>query len=304
MLSLKTPPMNFPDYSAFVESIGLRMLLVFLGLFAVLPSTGYAQAAGDRIDLYFGDWHASPSRLTHGSLEERDILTRGNAMSPTKKSAVLRFINSYAYATLAPHTATKAEKLEGQQKIYFVQSGKGTARAGSQSVDLYPNIAVLVPAGLNFNIENTGDQPITMYVINEPTPPGFRPNTTILARDENQLPIASSSGMWAHIVKPLFVTSDGLGTLEAVLTVTLDPLTIGKPHPVPGEDTDEIEEVWTALDGTSLAMVGNQLRRQTPGMAYLHIPDNKMPHTNINGSEDSQDKFLYFARYRPHEPRK
>ncbi len=98
-------------------------------------------------------------------------------MTPAKKSAVLRFINSYAYATLAPHTATKAEQLNGQQEIYFVQSGKGTAHAGSQSVDLYRNIAVLVPAGLNFSIENTGDQPMTMYVINEPTPPGFRPNT-------------------------------------------------------------------------------------------------------------------------------
>ena len=143
-----------------------------------------------------------------------------------------------------------------------------------------------------------------MYVINEPTPPGFRPNPDILVRDENRLPISSSSGMWSHIVKTLFVSSDGLGTLEAVLTVTLDPLTLGKPHPVPGEDTNQIEEGWTALDGTSLALVGNQLRRQTPGMAYLHIPDNKTPHTNINNSEDSQDRFLYFARYRSHEARK
>jgi hypothetical protein len=39
-------------------------------------------------------------------------------------------------------------------------------------------------------------------------------------------------------------------------------------------------------------------------MAYLHIPDNKTPHTNINSSEDSPGKFLYFARYRSHEPRK
>lgn len=225
-------------------------------------------------------------------------------MNPAQKGGVLRFINSYAYATLAPGASTKAERLDGQQEIYFVQSGKGAAHAGGQSVDLFRNTAILVPAGLQFTLENTGDQPMTMYVINEPIPPGFRPNTGILARDENQLPISSSSGMWAHIVKTLFVSADGLGTLQAVLTVTLDPLTIGKPHPVPGEDSNEIEEVWTALDGTSLAMVGNQLRRQTPGMAYLHIPDNQTPHTNINGSEDSQDRFLYFARYRSHELRK
>ena len=293
--------MAYPHSFSVVRSLGFSLLL---GLCALLPSTALSQTTGDRTDLYFGDWHTSPSRVVHGALDERDILMRGDAMTPAKKSGVLRFINSYAYATLAPHKATKAEQLTGQQEIYFVQSGKGTAHAGSQSVALYENIAVLVPAGLNFSIENTGDQPMTMYVINEPTPPGFRPNSSLLARDENQLPISSSNGMWAHIVKTLFVTSDGLATLQAVLTVTLDPLTIGKPHPVPGEDTDEIEEVWTALDGTSLAMVGNQLRRQPPGMAYLHIPDNKTPHTNINSSEDSQDKFLYFARYRAHEARK
>jgi len=281
-----------------------RRFLRSLSLYALLASAALAQTTGNRIDLYFGDWHTSPSRMTHGTLEERDILTRGDATNPAQKGAVLRYIHSYAYATLAPHTATKTERLEGQQEICFVQSGKGTARGGGESVELRQNMAVLIPAGLNFNLENSGDQPMTMYVINEPTPPGFRPNPSLLVRDENQLPVTSSNGMWAHIVKTLFVGADGLGTLQAVLTVTLDPLTLGKPHPVPGEDTEEIEEVWTALEGTSLALVGNQLRRQTPGMAYLHIPDNKTPHTNINGSEDSQDRFLYFARYRSHEPRK
>ncbi len=281
-----------------------KRLLSSLGLCAVLASVVFAQTTGERIDLYFGDWHASSPRTTHGGLEERDILAHGDAMNPAQKGAVLRFINSYAYGTLGPHASTKTERLEGQQEIYLVQSGQGTAHASWRSVDLRRNIAVLIPAGLSFNLENTGEQPLTMYVINEPTPPGFRPNPDILVRDENQLPISSSSGMWSHIVKTLFVSSDGLGTLEAVLTVTLDPLTLGKPHPVPGEDTDQIEEVWTALDGTSLALVGNQLRRQTPGMAYLHIPDSKTPHTNINSSEDSQDRFLYFARYRSHEARK
>ncbi|MGA9980893.1 MAG: cupin domain-containing protein [Candidatus Sulfotelmatobacter sp.] len=281
-----------------------KELLTSLGLCVALTSGALAQTTGDRIDLYFGDWHTSSPRMTHGALEERDILTRGDATNPVRKGAVLRFINSYVYATLASHASTNEERLNGQQEIYFVQSGKGTAHAGGQSVDLHRNVAVLIPAELNFKIDNTGDQPMTMYVINEPTPPGFRPNSSMLARDENQLPISSSTGMWTHIVKTLFVSSDGLGTLEAVLTVTLDPRTLGKPHPAPGEDTDQIEEVWTALDGTSLALVGNQLRMQAPGMAYLHIPDNKTPHTNINNSEDSQDRFLYFARYRSREARK
>lgn len=279
----------------------MSKILASLGLCAVLSPLVLAQATGARIDLYFNDWHSSTPRTTLGALEERDIFTHGDPQNPPKKGAVLRFLNSHTYATLAPHAATKATRLDGQQEIYFVESGRGSAIAGGETVDLYKNIAVLVPANLEFTLKNTGDEPLAMYVINEPTPPGFRPNANLLVRDENKIPITSSDGHWAHIVKTLFVTDDGLGTLQSVLTVTLDPLTMGKPHVV---DHDDIEEVWTALDGTSLAFVSNELRRQTPGMAFYHIPDNKTPHTNINQNEDAQVKFLYFARYHPHETRK
>ena len=279
----------------------LRRFVVPLSLCALLAPMAMAQITGDKIDLYFGDWHNATPRTVRGSLEERDILTRGDAANPTQKGAVLRYMNSYTYDTLAPQASTKATKLDGQQEIYFVESGQGTMTAGGQSADLYRNIAILMPANLEFSIKNTGDQPLAMYVINEPTPPGFRPNTAMLVRDENKIPVSSTTGLWCHIVKPLFDTSDGLGTLQSVLTVTLDPLTIGKPHVV---DHTDIEEVWTALYGTSLAFVSNSLRKQTPGMAFYHVPDNLTPHTNVNQNQDSQVKFLYFGRYHPHETRK
>ncbi len=277
----------------------VRRILASLA-FTLCAGLAVAQTIGDHIDPYFGDWHASTPRTTRGSLAQRDIFTRGDPQNPTRKGAVLRYINSYTYATLAPHSSTQPTRLEGEQEIYFVESGRGRAKAAGESADLYRNIAILMPPNLEFTLSNTGDQPLAMYVINEPTPRGFRPNSTMVVRDENKIPITSSDGLWAHIVKTLFVTADGLATLESVLTVTLDPLTIGKPHLV---DHDDIEEAWTALDGTSLAFVGNALRRQTPGMAFYHIPDNKTPHTNINQNEDTQVRFLYFARYHPHEPR-
>lgn len=282
----------------------MKATLATVGLSLLLSSAALAQTTGNRIDLYFGDWHPATPRTLRGALVERDILTRGDAFHPAVKGAVLRFIHSFVYATLAPGAATQPTRLDAQQEIYFVQSGSGSISAGGHTAELFRNVAVLVPANLQFTIRNTGSQPLGMYVINEPTPPGFRPNSDMLVRDENKLPITSTDGMWCHIVKTLFVSQDGLGTLQSVLTVTLDPLTIGKPHPAPGEDTDGIEEVWTALDGTSLAMIGNQLRRQTPGMAYLHIPDNLTPHTNLNTNRDEQVKFLYFARYTPHAVRK
>ena len=39
-------------------------------------------------------------------------------------------------------------------------------------------------------------------------------------------------------------------------------------------------------------------------MAFYHVPDNLTPHSTINQNQDSQVKFLYFARYHPHEDRK
>jgi mannose-6-phosphate isomerase-like protein (cupin superfamily) len=278
-----------------------RAIAGILSLVAIFRSASAQPRSTDRIDMYFGDWNASQPHVTHGALEERDILTRGDPLNPTRKSAVLHFLNSYSRGVLPPNTSTTSTKLEGQQEIFYVVSGTGTAIARGESVDLHPNIAILVPAGLDFTLKNTASEPLTMYVINEPTPHGFRPNPKIVVKDENTLPITSSDGFWCHIVKTLFVTGDGLGTLQSVLTVTLDPLTIAQPHLV---DHDDIEEVWAALQGNSLAFLGTQLRRQSPGVAYLHPPDNKTPHTNINYSEDEQVKFLYFARYHPHEPRK
>jgi mannose-6-phosphate isomerase-like protein (cupin superfamily) len=278
--------------------------LVFLIVSFALARVAPAQTTGDRISLYFGDWHTASPHTIRGSLEEREILSRGDGLNPARAGAVFRFINSYSYATLAAGASTQPARLDGQQEIYFVESGQGTVTAGGQTAALYRNIAVLMPANLEFTLKSTGDAPLAMYVINEPIPAEFRPNANMLVRDENTVPISSSNGFWAHIAKPLFVTADGLGTLESVVTVTLDPLTVGKPHPAPNEDTSDIEEVWTALYGNSLALVGNQLHEQTPGMAYYHIPDNLTPHTNINPSGISQAKFLYFARYRPHETRK
>jgi len=244
--------------------------------------------------MFFGDWHGSNPQPTHGGLIERDILMRGDATEPPRKSAVLQDVNSYSYASLQPHASTGLTRLDGQQEIYYILGGKGQMAAGGETVDLYANIAVLVPAGLEFGIKSTGDEPLSMYLINESTPAGFVPKTKIVVRDENTTLISgkdfSTNGHWAHIVKIVFEKSDGLGALGRVLTVALDPMTIGEPHAHrPGQ-----LEVWTAISGTSIAFVGTQLRMMTPGMAYQVRPDAVMTHSNINAGKE-QAKFLYFV---------
>ena len=276
----------------------IRRILTSFGLCVLLAPLAAAQITGDQITYYFGDWHNATPRTIRGSLMERDILTRGDGLHPTRAGAVLRFINSYTYATLAPNASTTPTRLDGQQEIYYVESGQGTVTAGGQTAELFRNIAVLMPANLEFTLNNTGDQPLAMYVVNEPTPPGFRPNAYMLVRDENKIPISTTTSLWCEIVKPLFATEDGLGTLQSVETVTFDPLTISKPHVV---DHTDIEEVWTELYGTSIAFISNALFKQTPGMAFYHVPDSLTPHSTINQNPDSQVKFFYFARYHPHE---
>ena len=271
-----------------------RMLAFSVILLNMAPLLAFAQQVGSNayIDMYFGDWRTSTPRMTHGSLEERAILTRGNAMKPTQKGAVLTYINGFSYATLAPGASTSATRLQGRQEVFYILSGRGIATAGADASNLLPNIAVLMPANLEFTMKNSGSEPLTMYLIDEPTPPGFRPNSKMVVKDENVIPIASTDRSWCHIVKMLYTEGDGLGTLRSISTVVLDPLTIGKPHIT---DYNDIEEVWASIEGTSLALVGPFLRRQSPGIAYLHPPDNLAPTTNINYSENEQVKFLVFC---------
>lgn len=256
-----------------------------------------------RIDLFINDWQGSLPRSEHGSLVLRDILIRGDNFAPPQKSAVLRAANFFAYGRLAAGAWTTPERLVGQQEVYYVLGGEGEITAGGDTAKLRKDIAVFMPAGLEFVMKSTGDEPLTMYVINEPTPGGFHPKDKMLVKDEamarvrtpaaaDPYIVGGASGHWAHIVRELFSPADGLATEQSVITVTVNPLTMGEPHPHrPGQ-----EEVWAAIDGTSLILMGTELRIQKPGMAYMLPPDGATIHSNINAS-DTPVKFLYFARF-------
>jgi mannose-6-phosphate isomerase-like protein (cupin superfamily) len=275
-------------------SVPIAILFAFLAPFALAQQTVGSNAY---VDMYFGDWHSATPHTTYGHLVERDILTKGNPFQPTRKGGVLRYVAEFSYATLAPGVSMAATRLDGRQEVFYFLSGQGAVEAGGKKTDVSANIAILMPANLSFSLRNSGDKPLTMYLIAEETEPGFTPIPNMLVRDENTIPISSSDGHWTRIVKPLFVKSDGLSTLSQVSTVVLGALTMGKPFI--GKTQDD-EEVWAAVSGTSITMIGPFLRRQRPGMAYLHPPDNLAPTTNINYSEDSQVKFLYFVSYGAH----
>lgn len=256
-----------------------------------IDGTPYTPGVDPNIDMFMGNWKESMPHYTHGSLVERSILTKGNNVNPTNKGAVLTRINRYSYASLAAHCSTQPTTLKREQEIFYIDAGTGSIHAGGQTADLYRGIAVLMPADLEFTISNTGNESLAMYLINEPVPESFTPRTTMLVKDENTLPISGSKWHWAHIGKPLFSTSDGLGTIESMATIAFDPMTIAHPHTyIAGS-----EEVWTQISGSSVAWVGKQLRVQSPGTAYLVPADGKTTHANINNA-DEQVKMLYFLK--------
>jgi mannose-6-phosphate isomerase-like protein (cupin superfamily)/uncharacterized cupin superfamily protein len=254
-----------------------------------------------RIDMFIGDWRDSLPRHAYGSLVLRDILTRGDNYAPPQPGAILQAANYLAYGRLVPRDSTIPVKLDREQNIFYVDGGTGEISAGGKTVALHKDIAIFVPANLEFVMKNTGDEDLTMYVVSEPTPDGFKPRADMLSVDERQVgvrtPMAASpytipgaSGHWAHVVRDLFSRTDGLATIGDIITVTINPMTMGEPHPHnPGQ-----EEIWAAMDGDSLAFLGTELRVQHPGMAYMIRPDHSMTHSNIN-SGDAPVKFLWFS---------
>ena len=264
-----------------------------------LDGSPYTPGKDADIDMYMGNWRESMPHHTHGSLVERNILTQGKSIKPQTKGSVLEYVNRFTYASLDVGASTVSTNLEGEQEILFILSGQGTITAGKKITDLFKGITILVPANLNFTLENTGAEKLTMYLVNEPIPEGFRPNDELLVRNENKLPVVTTTVHWCHIDRTLFTTQDGLGTIEYVTTCGIAPMTIGHPHSH-GKGT---EEIWTVINGENIAFLGKQIRRQLPGMAYMIPPDGNTPHSNINTTEEEL-KFFYFARYRDHEVRK
>lgn len=265
-----------------------------------LDGSPWTKGIDPDIDMYMGTWKDSATKITHGTLIERDILTKGDkdSLTPPAKGALLKYINRLTYAMLPTSALTNPTVLSGEQELFYILSGKGVITTVSvagkkkteMKTDLRKGICILMPEGLQFTISNTGEEPLTMYLVCEPVPSGFVPQKNMLIKDETTTPIGSSDGLWCMIYKGLYSKDEGFGTLFNVLTVALDPMTIYWPHShFPG-----CEEVWVAMDGTSLAWIGKQIRPQPPGTAYIIPDDRRTTHCNMNTSNETV-KFFYFS---------
>lgn len=262
---------------------------------------GHRDTEDRRIDMFIGDWRDSLPRHAYGSLVLRDILTRGDNYAPPQPGAVLQAANFVALGRLAAGNVTTPTTLNQEQNLFYIMSGTGEVTAGGKTAPLHKDVAVFIPANLEFTLKNTGDDQMTMYVISEPTPHNFTPAKAMIVINERQVPVRTpmeaspytlqgASGHWAHVVRDLVSRTDGLATIGDIITVEINPLTMGEPHPHnPGQ-----EEIWVEIEGDSLAFLGAELRVQHPGMAYMIRPDQNMTHSNINAG-DKPVKFLWFS---------
>jgi len=277
----------------------MRVITSFLLLFLILASSSvlaqtldftqldakpYNPETEPNIDMFISSWKESMPRHTHGSLIERDIFTKceGDPVFPTRKGAVLTELKRFSHATLVPLATTAPTTLKGEQEIFYIDSGKGAIKTEGKTAELYEGVGVLIPPGVEYTMTNTGDKPLTMYIMVEPIPASFTPNNEIRISDVNTAPAITSSGHWNNISRRLFKKSDGLAILVGMGPVINDAMTMNQPH----SHEEGVEEIWFALKGDITILFGKQLRKLPIGSAYKIPANSTTPHANINVTDE------------------
>ncbi len=232
-------------------------------------------------DSVMSDWRDSVPRPLFGGMIIRNIFTpnHGDPMNPPAQGQVLKQLNYVSRGIVPPLQRTEPSTLTGEQVVFYVDSGTGTIHAGGKTAALRPGVGVLMPEGLEFTIDNeTGSDPLAVYMFCEPAPEGFIPREDMLIRDENLL-TRVHGGHWGNITSRLFEKEDGLATIMAVSPVWRDPFSIAQPHVSTPVSHDV---VWLGLEGEINMLLGKQLRKLNPGAGFVNPGDGRFYHASVN----------------------
>ncbi|MCD6308037.1 MAG: cupin domain-containing protein [Candidatus Latescibacteria bacterium] len=259
--------------------------------YSQLDPKPYDPAVEPDPDLFMASWKESMPRHTHGSLIERDVLTpcTGDPLKPSTRGAVLTNLKRFSHGTLPAGAVTQPNTLEDEQLIFYFYSGKGVMTAGGVSADLYDGVAVLMPPNIEYTFKCADDAPLLMYILTEGIPDGFIPKKQMVVRDENVIPFTSSNVHWSHCYKGIMRKEDGLATLRGLGPVWFNPMTMGQPH----SHGEGVEEIWFSLKGDITILLGKQIRKFPPGMAYKIPPNGKTPHSTINVTDEVVKVFWF-----------
>ena len=246
------------------------------------------------IDMFMGAWRYAPSRIMHGNLYFRDMLTgfQGNdPVRPSKTGAVLRNATAVSHAMLEP--GSTAHRIDGQltdaQQVFIVQSGTGTITSGSATVSLSEGMAFIVPAGVDFRLTASGDRYMNFYVVTEKLPPGTAPARAVKVIDNRGAPEVLNA--WASRERPIVTRADGLVQYQAITASEVSPNAMTRPYSVAGGG----EEVWIMTEGNVDLLLGKQLRKLSAGGAFAVPPTGISAQTKLNLSGQTA-RFIYLSK--------
>jgi mannose-6-phosphate isomerase-like protein (cupin superfamily) len=225
------------------------------------------------VGMFLGDWRAAKPRTQFGALVVHDILTPlGDAdpLRPRGRGAVLIDITTVSRATLAPGATAKGRMPAGSRAIFYTAEGAGTVQVNGNSHGLREGLGFVLTPDFDFTLTNSNKAPIVFYVRNEPVPAGTAPTATfsVVSRWDNDRRIGAH---WLHICN---------GGPPGMLLCTIAPRTMPQPH------SHNWEELWLAVKGESVLMLGKQLVRMRPGQAYKIPPSGLAAHSNLNHGKD------------------
>ena len=288
----------------------MKRCLIFAVLLAAVVTAVYAQDRApsyfelddynhrypDRdtnIDLYLQSWKNSPvysGSVQHGGWIERPYLTQGDPLNPPRPGAVLKYMKLYNHGNLDPKSKTQIFSSDREQTLFYIIRGEERLEAGGQNIPLSEGSGVFIPARIEYQFFNDSDDFMEAVIIAEDITGDFEPSEEIAwGNYHDSLP---GAGMhWAHISRGFFQHgSPHFQNPVGFTTVSIDQFDIAQPH-IHGPG---VEEIWCQIQGTSLLIFGNQLRKQEPGMAFLIPPNFKVPHSSINHTGEPM-RWLYMG---------
>jgi mannose-6-phosphate isomerase-like protein (cupin superfamily) len=251
------------------------------------PEPGTNERTNMHIDQFIGDPTYSTGHLSHGGLLTRAILRNGNPNVPGPAGAVLEYRTQIAKATLLPKSSTPLISINNQF-LFYVVSGEGRLDDGKMSWDLRNGITMLIPPDVQRRFVNTSNEPLEMVMVEWPANAIARKD--ILVRDVTLLPFCEENAHWNNMSKCVFTQADGM--TGRVLLVMLMPMTMAAPH----SHVFGTEEVWTKITpGTSLTLLGSELREMPQYSAFLAPPNGMTWHGQVNTSKTQVEMWLYVA---------
>lgn len=228
------------------------------------------------IDLYIRSWRDSHQHIGHGGFIEREVFFPGDPLDPPAPGAVLKYLKEYNHGVLNPLCKTKQTVHSSEQVFFYVVRGTARVEAGGRTAEIAEGSYVFIPAGLEYRFINTSEEYLETVIIVEEITEGFEPSGEMIAGScSNSVPV--TGWQWAYEYREIAADAKFENPLSLAV-VSINSFDISHPY-VQKKGT---EEIWYQLKGNSMLLMGNHLRNQREGEAYLVPPNGRVPHASIN----------------------